>query len=64
MAVTEDVLVHAGLSEIRVGLQKRNDEIATLWGKWEEATHKLQGFYSEMENVRDQLQCIDDSRVG
>ena len=52
----EDVLVHVGLWEISVGLQKTNEEIATMQEKWEEATVKLQGFDLEMENVGAQLQ--------
>ena len=35
-----------------------NENIATVQGKWEEATVKLQGFDSKMENVRAQLQSI------
>ena len=56
MATIEDVLVHVGLLEIRARLQKTNEEIATLRGKWEEAIVKLQGFHSEIQNVQAQLQ--------
>ena len=55
MAMTEDLLVHDGLWEIKVELQKKNEEIATILGKWEEPTVQLQGFDSEIGNVRAQL---------
>ena len=60
MATTEDVLVNARLQEIRAGLHKMNEEIATLQGNWEEATIKLQRFDSEMGNVRAQLQSTTE----
>ena len=36
-----------------------NEKITTMQGKWEEATTKLQGFDSEIANVRAQLQSTD-----
>ena len=41
VAMTEDVLVHAGLWEIRTELQGMNEKIVIVRGKWEEATIKL-----------------------
>ena len=40
MALMEDVLVHAGLWEIRTKMQGMNEEICTPRGKWGEATTK------------------------
>ena len=44
VAVMEDVLVHAGLWELRTELQGTKEEIGVIWGKWEEVIVKLQGF--------------------
>ena len=55
MAVIEGCVGYAGLLEIRAELQKRNEEIAIIWEKWEEAIVKLQGFDSEIANVRAQI---------
>ena len=41
VAITKDVLVHAGLWEIRTELQGMNEKIVIVRGKWEEATIKL-----------------------
>ena len=43
VGVVEDVLVHAGLREVRADIQKMNEEISTIRGNWEAATIKLQG---------------------
>ena len=55
MGVVEDVLVHAGLREVRADIQKTNEEISTIRGNWEATTIKLQGLDSEVEKVRAQL---------
>ena len=51
MDVVEDVLVHAGLREVRADIKKTNEEISAIWGNWEAATVKLQGLDSEVEKV-------------
>ena len=56
MAVTKDIMVHAGLREIRADLQKRNEEIATLRGNWDATFVKLQELDSKGVNVRAQIQ--------
>ena len=33
VGVVEDVLVHAGLREVRADIQKTNEEISTIWEK-------------------------------
>ena len=38
VAVTEDVLINVGLWELRTKLQGMKEEIATIRGKWEEAS--------------------------
>ena len=55
VGVAEDVLVHAGLREVRADIQKANKEISTIWGNWEATTIKLQELDSEVENVGAQL---------
>ena len=57
VGVVEDVLVHAGLREVRADIQKTNEEISTIRGNWEAATIKLQGLDSEVEKTRAQLQA-------
>ena len=42
VGVAEDVLVHAGLWEVKADLQKMNKEISTVRANWEAATVKLQ----------------------
>ena len=59
VGVVEDVLVHAGLREVRADIQKTNEEISTIRGNWEVATIKLQGLDSDMEKVRSQLQATN-----
>ena len=59
MGVAEDVLVHAGLREVRADIQKTNEEISIIRGNWEATTIKLQGLDSEVENVRAQLQATN-----
>ena len=51
VVVTEDVLVHIGLQELKTKLQGMKEDIGTIRGKWEEATLKLQEFDKEMETV-------------
>ena len=51
MGVAEDVLVHAGLREVRVDIQKTNEEISTIRGTWEVVTIKLQRLDLEVEDV-------------
>ena len=58
MGVAEDVLVHAGLCEVRVDIQKTNEEISIVRGKWEAPAFKLQELDSEVANVRAQIQTI------
>ena len=50
VAVTEGVLMHAGLQEIRTELREMNDKIVNVQGNWAAAT-KLQGCHSEIPNV-------------
>ena len=57
-AMTKVILVHAGLREVRVDIQKTHEEITTIQGNWEAATAKLQGLDSEVENVRAYIQTI------
>ena len=57
VGVAEDVLVHAGLREVRADIQKANEEICTIQGNWEAAIVMLQGLDSEVENVQAQLQA-------
>ena len=52
VGVVEDVLVHAGLREVRADIKKTNEEISAIRGNWEAATAKLQGLDSEVEKVR------------
>ena len=52
VGVVEDVLVHAGLREVRADINKTNEEVSTIWGNWEATTIKLQGLDSAVENVR------------
>ena len=59
VGVAEDVLVHAGLREVRADIQRTNEKISTIRGNWEAATVKLQGLDSEVEKVRDQLQATN-----
>ena len=40
VGVAEDVLVHAGLREVRAEIQKTNEEISTIRGNWEAAIVK------------------------
>ena len=63
MGVVEDVLVHAGLREVRVDIQKMNEGISTIRGNWEATTIKLQGLDSEMEKVRAQLQATNQELI-
>ena len=49
--VAEDVLVHAGLREVRADIQKPNEEISTIHGNWEATTVKLQGLDLVVEKV-------------
>ena len=58
MAMTEGVLVHAGLWEIRAELRQMNEKIVTIQGNWEAAIAKLQGYNSESTNVWAQLQSV------
>ena len=55
VAMTEDMLVHSVLRAIRTELQGMTEEIAIVWGKWEEATDKLQEIDIEMETIKAQL---------
>ena len=59
VGVVEDVLVHAGLQEVRADIRKINEEVSTIRGNWEAATVKLQGLDSEVEKVRAQLNTIN-----
>ena len=59
MDVVEDVLVHAGLREVRADIKKTNEDISAIWGNWEAATIKLQGLDSEVEKVQAQLNTIN-----
>ena len=59
VCVAEDVLVHVGLREVRADIQKTDEEISIIWGNWEAAIIKLQGWDSGLENVRAQLQAIN-----
>ena len=59
VGVAKDVLVHAGLREVRADIQKTNEEISTIQGNWEEATVKLQGSDSKVEKVRAQLMAMN-----
>ena len=59
VGVVEDVLVHAGLREVRANINKTNEEVSTIRGNWEAAIVKLQGLDSEVEKVRAQLNTIN-----
>ena len=59
VGVVEDVLVHAGLREVRADIQKTNEEISAIRGNWEAAIVKLQGSNSEVEKVRVKLQATN-----
>ena len=59
MGMVEDVLVHAGLREVRADINKTNEEVSTIRGNWEAATVKLQGLDSEVEKVRAQINTIN-----
>ena len=59
MGVSEDVLVHARLREVKADIQKTNEKIFTIRRNWEVATVKLQGLDSEVEKVRAQLQLTN-----
>ena len=52
----ESVLAEAGLGKVRTEIQEMNEKMTTLQGNWGVATTKLQGFDSEVANVRAQLQ--------
>ena len=56
VAMTEDILVHAGLREIKTEIQEVNEKMMTLQDNWEVATAKLQGFDSEVR-VLSKLNC-------
>ena len=58
VAMIEDVLVHAGLREVRPNIRKTNEEMFTIWGKWEVTTVKPQELGSEVVNVPVQIQTI------
>ena len=34
VGVVEDVLVHAGLCEVRADIKQTNEDISTIWGNW------------------------------
>ena len=59
VVMVEDVLVHAGLREVRADINKTNEKVSTIWGNWEAATVKLQELDSEVEKVRAQLNTIN-----
>ena len=59
VGVVEEVLVHAGLKEVRADIQKTNEEISAVRGNWEAATVKLQRLDSEVEKVQAQLHTIN-----
>ena len=44
VTMTEDILVHARLREVRADIQKTNEEISTVLGNWEAATVKLKNW--------------------
>ena len=62
MPVMEDFMTNAGLRELRIELQRMQEEITTIQGKWEEATIKSQGIDKEMEIVRAQLLSTTQER--
>ena len=52
----ESQATYVDLEEIRTEIQEINEKMTTLQGNWGTTTTKLQGFDSEIANVRAQLQ--------